>query len=433
MKYSEYKSAFENIAETNNIEGPAISTIIASLSYALYNNEIIDLNLLKETNLLTSTVLNSMITHAASRGYSVFRGQNIVYTITGLNPVQNTSVKKFDLFFLVDGYELRYNKDYEFIRDVTPTPTGTSFEVVMCKKDGYRGVTKRSNQFGTIISQPNISQSLLIFNSDNEPYILYDSYEDYLKDDINQNKLIITTGPSYSFTINNPFKTEDDLYAIRYLEYSDFVNLDLSEIDKDIKEFDILSNFQVNSNNTFIAREDDIDLLKYKIQNSYKSSFIVKSNTDLEFIVKDYFQGTVLGSNIIKDSSGITIYYKTFTGDEIPADAITDFKEYLQTAYYIYDTVSMENTDPKVYDFTITIYYTDNISIATKYLTDILDGYEKQIGLKFNPFFLLGKLNDSEYISSIDSSALDTTTIQLLNNEYLKFTRNITYINDKSV
>lgn len=433
MKYSEYKSAFENIAETNNIEGPAISTIIASLSYALYNNEISDLNLLKETNLLTSTVLNSMITHAASRGYSVFRGQNIIYTIIGLNPVQNASVKKFDLFFSIDGYELRYNKDYEFIRDVTSAPVGTSIDVIMCKKDGYRGITKRSNQFGTIISQSNISQSLIIFNSDNEPYTLHNSYEEYLKDNINTNKLIITTGPSYSFTINNPFKTEDDLYAIRYLEYNDFTNLDLSEIDKSIKDFDVLDTFQINSNNTFVNREEDVDLLKYKIQNSYKSSFIVKSNIDLEFITKDYFQGTIIGSNIVKDSSGITIYYKTFTGTDLPSQSVIDFVKYLETAYYIYDPVIMENTDPRVYDFSIIIYYTDSVSVATKYLTDTLDAYEQLIGLKFNPFFLLGKLNDSEYISSIDSSSLDTSTITLLNNEYLKFTRNITYINDKSV
>lgn len=433
MKYSEIKNSFENIAETNNIEGTAISTIISSLSYAVYNNQVMGINLLKETNLLTSTVLNSIITHAAARGYSVYRGHNIVYTISGINPVQNTVVKKYDLFLNIEGYELRYNADYELLRDTAPNPRGTTIQVILCQKGGYKGVTKRSNKYGTVVSQPNISQSLIIFNADNEEYTVHNSYEDYLKDNVSDNKIIVTTGTSYSVTINNPSKSEDDLYSIRYLEYSDYVNLDISELDKKIKDFDILDSFGVNTNNSFIPREEDLDLLKYKIQNSYKSSFLVKSNTDLEFVVRDYFKGTVIGVNIIKNDSGVRIFYRTFNGVDLPNDSITDFKNYLQKAYYIYDSISMQNTDPRNYDLNIIVYYKDNVSIATKYVTSILDEYEEKIGLSFNPYFLLGKLNDSEFITSINSSSLNTTTIQLLDNEYLKFSRNINYVNYKSV
>jgi hypothetical protein len=441
MKYSEYKKELENIAQSNNIGGPAISSIISSLSYSLYNNEMQYVNIIKEANLLTASSLNSIIVHGASKGYSVFRGQNIIYKISGLNPVQNTSVKKFDLFIELEGYELRYNQDYSFERMTNSGTEGISIDVVLCKKNNYKGLTKSSNKYNTYIPQSDVSQSLLIFDDLGLLYELYDSYEDYLtnvnlpppSDLYNNKKLIITTYTSYSFTITNPYKTENDTYVIKYLVYDNFVNLDLSTLKETIKDFDILDGFSVSSSNTFKSREDDIDLLRYKIQNSFKSNFIVKSNDDLEFVTKDYFQGTMTGLNIIKDSDGITIYYKTMNGLEIPPATVTLFKDYLKLAYYIYDNISMQLSLKRDYNFTVTVYYNDNISLAIKSLSTILSSYEEKIGLKFNPYFLLGNINDSEYIYSIDSKLLITDVIELQPNEYLSFIQTISYINSNTI
>ena len=182
MKYSDYKEAITNIVTSNDIEGPAIETIISSLTYSLYNNDINNINLLKESNLLTSNSLNSLISHASSRGYSVDRGQNIIYQISGINPVQDVSVNKFDLFFSLDGYELRYTQDYELIRDNTPNPTGITIELVLCEKNGFKGQTRRSNQYSSFISQSNVSQSLAIYDINGDEYSLHNSYEEYLKD-----------------------------------------------------------------------------------------------------------------------------------------------------------------------------------------------------------------------------------------------------------
>lgn len=398
---NEILTELTNITDSSNLNGPVIDGLNKLLTSSVYMNEINYVNTTLESSFNRSQLLNSRITHALDRNYSVYRGTNQKLIFNDLNIISDIKVNKFDLFGTYGNYKIVYAHDYNF---KSGTDNNVSIECILCTDVYVRNITIESNnRFMNDIADNNISESIDIFyNGERIPYrdklmniadlplsytLVKDedemikvgvTYKFYLTYNGNlyfkhrtgtniNNYILVSTGnytyndhlivqtmSGYGVTIFNKntsgplaFKV-GDLLTVKYIKYLD------EQIDPDV--ITSVPGYETNAINVesidAISPDYDIDHIYLSATTGFISSFVIRSNSDLDYLVKSYFSDYMLGMNLVKIQTispmasltrprtidGGKLFYKIKLSVQVKD---SDTEEYVD---YVSDNVSLFST-----------------------------------------------------------------------------------------
>ena len=108
------KERLTDIANDSSLSGPVIDGLILLLSESVYRGQVGNVTELLERSFSRCRFVNSAITHAFDRCYSVFRGQNQMFKLQNVLPIETKTVSKFEIACNVGAYRLVYADNYTF-------------------------------------------------------------------------------------------------------------------------------------------------------------------------------------------------------------------------------------------------------------------------------------------------------------------------------
>jgi len=327
---SAIRKDLQAIVDSYNYTGPAIDSLVQLLSRGIYENEINIVNLVLESSFFRSKLLNSKITHAFDRNYSVFRGENQKLIINDLIIIKETVVKKFDILMTVGKYKLVYANDYSFIKDENgDLPIDRkSIECYLCIDVANETITVNdSTRLINYSTSKDISEIISVSVNDVEVGItnnLVDAMTSTVTSDgvtlRHLNNLIdYTSGESLSIdssfrlliqtisdygiaiintnTDGNKFSS-GDIINIKYIPYTED-EITLSQI-KSIPGYETSTTLDIEFVYP-IKRVTDPTQIYVEATTNYISNYVIRSNSDLLSLIKNYFNKYMYGLNLTKE------------------------------------------------------------------------------------------------------------------------------------
>lgn len=218
----------KRIAQSANLTGQVVDGLILLLSESIYRGNVGNVTELLEKSFSRCRLLNSAITHATDRSYSVYRGRNQVFRMKNVLPLSSFSVKKFDTAVEVGLYKLVYSKDYSFSSMVSPG----NVDLILCPSVEGRSVSfTASNLYKASIKADNISEDVIIYRDNLEKLSETPSsriFSDCVRgvktsDGKVTYPLWVCTKENFGINIyalkeSNKYKTDETVY-IKYLPY----------------------------------------------------------------------------------------------------------------------------------------------------------------------------------------------------------------------
>ena len=436
MLLADLRRDLQKIVSNNNIEGTIANAIVDLLVVSIYNNQITSSNVVQESNLLTASSLNSVITHAQSRGYSVYRGQLPKYRVKDISPIvtKDGPIKRFDLFIRVGEYDLLFDKDYPAGFPVS-VPI-IELDLVLVPKNSKVTKTVVSDSYLKLVEDSDISEDLIVIDSDtNTKYNIVKNFENYsiLSD---QNQIIVQTSTDFGVSLIKPNRSVVNTYVVTYLKYSDILTLPTQQDieSKIVKEYTKGSEFNIDSFPA-IPRETNLDSIKFNCLRSYRSRETVSSNEDLIYLFKEFFKSdpevSLIGVNVIVTTTSIDFFYKLDDLGTIPDAKLDAFKSDLESFYIKDTTINIQVASGVSYTLDLGIYFTS--SPPNSDVLEIIKRFEDNLELtEFKLFELISELSKLDSVVSIDPKTSSNSPVALSPAQYIDITSNEEYILWKS-
>lgn len=475
----EYSSEFQSIMDSYGVTGTHVDILVSVLSYALYTSELNRLSYTNETSMAHAVNLNSKITLAMNRMYSVFRGTNTKATIE-VEADSSINWSKNDVLFESSDFNIYVDPESNGLA-LNPADTGTVSVIIS------------NNQYTETFTTDDIENVYFVeLNSTNlsdDVYIRYNG-EEFSKtrsflEHIEEGKFFDLTIPDYSSRIyrsggfvEDNVNSSPDLQAIVY-EYFDDDTIDLGSIS--INSVKILStsiikavsretessieynyNSYIRANSIFRSNSDILDKFNAVFTSVLDSSFVFDDNavqkiadasgiTDTyRYENKIYYNEsdgiyyqlqsdlttlTALGSYTVSDN--IQVYYipETLGLDILNADDLSTFQSDL--AYYIKGDINTP-VEARLVPLTmdVTLYSeSGTVSIDVSNIDVALSTYEYDLGLELPYRRIISALSKITNVDYVDVTFYDqdggvvnvatSPTFYLNKDEYIVFNKTV--------
>lgn len=314
------KERLADIASNSNLTGPAVDGLVLLLADSVYRGLVGNTTELLERSFSRCRILNSAITHAFDRGYSVFRGQNQIIAISNVLPIETRTVAQYDVAIETGGYKLVYAENYSFSSLVETK----DIKLILCSD--VITVEEQVNAYNTAIVDflnTGISEHVSVYrdylgeysNVDMSNMLvdavrgIYDNVYDTIK-----YPLWVATRQNYGVSVVNPFGFfNNEKVKIKYLPYlEDTIDISIIPhipgfistinnltddgyvIDQDNQL--TISNYTSNGRSD---REININTIFVNANSTYLSNGVIKSYNDLENLIMARF-GEIIGSISIR-------------------------------------------------------------------------------------------------------------------------------------
>jgi hypothetical protein len=390
----EIRDELKKIAKDSNLQGTAVDFLISITSTAYYNALLNTITINKESNSDTLANINSAITLAAERMYSVFRGYNPKISI-------RAQFTEYHIFRRGD--EVCDMGDYKLfvLKDTIVSPNDYT-EVPLIASTEY--ITYENNNIGlkyfSEFITEDISSDTIFYINDREIDTTVD-FRTHLIEGIPFELTISDFGVRIYFTPEtttklgrsygeNGFSIQNvGISGFKYVEDIDFTNLKESDFNLKVN-YDSSSSFYINISDSLspegyiesqgLLRESrDQIIANFKTQ--INSIGVIRSNTDLLDIVKEGFKNRILDCSYEYPNGNATsiIYYYIPKVDSLLSQE--EFQTFINSkiSYFIFDSVVPKVANKKFITFNALIR-TDNRENADKEIRLILSKLEN----KFN-------------------------------------------------
>lgn len=421
----EIQNEIQSIADGLNLSGQVINATINLLTNVKYTTLYETASLVLESSASRCVVLNSAITHARSLMYSVKRGINQKILIKNIQPTVSFKVNKFDVAHSLSGKYLLYAEDYEFIEG-----TSCDIEVIVTNKKPlvFSKEVTDLNKFCVDFLQPNISSSIEVkIDEIKKPHTTL--FKDIIIE--GTNKVMDLTGMDYSVSIVNSNGFEiGQIIKVTLVPFYD-EELSTSAINQ-LPQFIFNSNTIVKTSQVIMKPESDVKSIWMNSVNTFESGFVARSNTDVAFLINQYFNSTKLtleGINVVTSQNDIQVYYTIpKNGYALTEDEIEAFSNWLEKAYYInqpihFQLASIYEPSDGSEESKITIQVAIEKDLDITIFNSIASSYcNSHIGKPFNAFELLAefqKVDGVQYSSIIALSGNMSYLIELEADEYV--------------
>lgn len=423
----------------NSTEVQALKLLLAN---SIYINESEANSLVLESTPITCLHLNSAIMHAASKGYSVFRGKNPRCLVYGLTPKRSLEVHKYDTFLDIQGYKLVYGDDYLFTPSVSITESNP-IKLILTKK-------VESGSFNAIGSY-----SITIGNNVSEDLYLYTIDSENLRINWELNKII----NAYSDTNNSIYQVTVADYAVKLLSINAFIDgvtflyrylplldSDATSIDviigaiNKIPDFNLIGNSiktDIKSNPTIFyepwnPKASNLDKIYLDSLHFIQTNNVIKSTSDLQYIVdslsNQIFAGTKVRFNTSDVPFVVTIYYNLkpdLNEYTVTDERLNDLADKIRDSYYTegieIDHTSFIKSTPiddiaKWNPSELTIKYKSEKDLGTDIRKKLRDMELTYLGGEFNPSEIPYKLQlELNELSFIGFEYTPTSTLASFN------------------
>jgi hypothetical protein len=454
---SDLQSELSTIATNLGFGGVFIDSIVNLLAEAVYRNEITSINTLLEYSSSRCILTNSAIQHACDLGYSVPRGRCQHLYIDNLIPVTDMVVDQYDDAGSVNNYHLYYAHPYTFVsnelQESVEFNVAKNVNTLQEQADIKHLYIDFIPESGQISQDYELRKEIANSNDSNWADLEKCKVFEYMTDYINSNvtayfiqtivgyavrmfpKIWSGSTPILGFT-----NDQSASYYLRYVDYTDdtdFNQSDLTDIKGFITEEDTPEVYKVERS---FGAVSDPEQIHYFSISSFKGNQVIKSNSDVVDLIKEYFYGIVADlkvvikmdseTEVMYPNGAIFVYYLMASGGVLPETKIDQFKQQIKTAYYINQDIIFSEaiahtlTSP----YYIKVQYYSQYSLSIGDIQTIVNQDKLHIGGTFNPYQLLSDIKTaySEQIKTIEFTsadglepANDLEYVTLADNEYV--------------
>lgn len=448
VSIDEIKDKILKIADGEGYKGEVINIIASLLSYSLYNEYISNLNLYNELNLNTAITENGRILRAAEQMYSVYRGSLPTVKFNFI-PKIKLDYGKLDLVASLNKCYLyacentnigigtrNYGKQEEKSNlkcYISNTPMKDAKDEVISMDNGniyYIDVKDKNGKLAKNISEHIIVKDVDTSNNEEKILKVTRNFNEHCSSQVDskeaEDKVFALTMPDYGVRLFRfgyidedgnkvGFWPSDHLIKISYLEYSDDVKYNESELERyqingGEKPSDGTKYYEIGN----AVSRDNSESIPYLANTSINMRSYIASRTDISELFKEYFIDDVKNVELKEMSSKnkrITIIYTVKPGRYIISQgAVSDFKakysSYLNSSGIEFDIDAQE---AEIKNVTLTLDVKANSKIDSK-VADILSNFEgkietwkKEDNRLYNTtkiLSMISKLDEIEYISN---------------------------------
>jgi len=416
------KTEFNALLTNAGVTGTTLSILTLLLSRSVYENSINDISAILESSPSRCLNLDSSITHARDKGYSVYRGTNQKFKVSNLIAIRNFTVNKFDLCIQVDGLQLVFANTYQF-----STNEVCEVELIVCDQVITSDITVTNDKSIKLdLLRDNISEDLAVSRNplgENVSYNIYDKFKDlYI---FTSNDLLVLTNTGYSISLyNKTFFRNGDVIRIKYIP--------LTSLTVATSSISVIPNFtNVNTSLTIESilgtdpLTDKAKIYYYSLE-SQLTDFVVRSNVDIISVIDEYFTDRIGGFNVVvgPEIHKIKIYYTTLNNSDI-TDLITEFLAIVEKAYFISESLEFVRSTPMTVTLNLDVYWKD--VLPTIEIETIINKYQLIVGKTINLYQLIAEFVESPnvvYVNPVDQLGI----VALGVNNNIQFSKNINYV-----
>jgi len=449
----EIKDKLQQVATEAGYSGSVVDLIISLMSTGYYETILRSVGILRESNAETAANINSLITLAASRMYSTFRGKNCKLVLKG-NPTGYQELKRGYRIYSSEAFNLYVSEDMELSPAELISGNLTEIPIIASKNFIYQSKKNSPDRYFTEFLTSDLTEDIILYEQvdqsaflDNDRGIQVELTKNFREHSVN-NILFDLTIQDFGLRIYT--KTPNDhnytLSAFTYLPDSAQLIADfLQEVYAD-REFDQSADLDINLDLRDFELHD-IEITNYfepretlaELRNNYNSQidsiYLIRSNSDLldtfnldfghlidDVSIKQFgefnpqmIQTGELSPTFLTDSVPAMINTQGALKPElpyaifyyIPKDpnnliTVSDMVTYINAVeyYYMMDNLYCCPGTPKSYDLNITITSIDPIHSRTE-IEKLVSRYDHKLGLHAYYYNIITEIAKIESVTSI--------------------------------
>ena len=440
------KEKLQSIAQDAGFSGVAVDFVISVMSTGYYETILRSLGILRESSSETAVNVNSMISLACSRMYSVFRGKNARVTMVG-EASEYQILKRGTKVYSGENFNL-----YVY-RDVTLNPKGDqTIELIASKRYINESKKNKSDRYFVEFLGPNISEDIILYTQEDQTNLIDDNLVGR-ETEVTKNfrkhadKDIVFELTIPGWGVRYYKKSKNDInYQISAFEYLDNIDQELVNF-KTEAEADKATNHDANLDisldiENFIPKSmtirnleprETLEEIKINYNTQIDSIYLIRSNSDLKDSFKlafgskiyevDYEQFTEYDASKLPTNFLEKYIPKATEGQPKPPFVVffyvpkklpitsNELVSYINATkfYYMYDNIYACEGTPKNVTIQVTISTNDSL-IAQEAINSLLAGYTNQFGITLKATEFITKIAKLDSINELIDFKLSSTS-----------------------